>query len=148
IALVLGFRELRRSIGRGQRTSAEPLPPPPLPLPFGGGGTAFVGRSSSSSNPHVVAQRDNLTTPAGKKQPQQQQCAARIVAHTGRVSSVAISPDGKWVLTGSADRAVRLFDLATGYEVRQLIRFEGGVRGVAFSPDGQLAAACGHHSSE
>src|SRR5262249_60077540 len=68
---------------------------------------------------------------------------------------VALSPDGSWLLTGGADpspaassHAVRLWDLAGGFEARELVRFAAGVQAVAFSPDGRLAAACGLTRSE
>jgi WD40 repeat protein len=126
VGLALGYREVRRAIGRGQRTSDEALPP--VQPGFG-------------SSTHVVARRDGLATAPARH-------VERIDAHAGRIGSLAISPDGKWLLTGSADRAVRLFDLATGIKVRELATFPGGVRGVAFSPDGRLAAACGHDRPE
>jgi WD40 repeat protein len=59
--------------------------------------------------------------------------------HTDRVNSVAISPNGRFVLSGSSDNTMRLWELASG---RQLRVFEGhtdSVTSVAFSPDGRYA---------
>ncbi len=57
--------------------------------------------------------------------------------HTNAVNSVAISADGKYIVSGSWDNTVRLWDLATGKEIR---RFEGHtsiVNSVAISADGK-----------
>jgi WD40 repeat protein len=59
--------------------------------------------------------------------------------HTRDVRRVAISPDGKQLLSGSFDGTMRLWDLQTGKEVR---RFEGPghfVESVAFTQDGKRA---------
>jgi WD40 repeat protein len=56
--------------------------------------------------------------------------------HTERVTSVAFSPDGRTVLSGAADKTVRLWEAASGRETRCLSGHEAGVLSVAFSPDG------------
>ncbi len=67
---------------------------------------------------------------------------AWFVRHFGYIApvkSVAFSPNGRYALSGSDDKTVRLWEVATGWEVR---RFEGhtrGVNSVAFSPDGRYA---------
>jgi WD40 repeat protein len=40
------------------------------------------------------------------------------LGHIDRVNSVAISPNGRQVLTGGNDNVVRLWDVATGQELR------------------------------
>jgi serine/threonine protein kinase len=67
----------------------------------------------------------------------------RFKGHTDRVLSVAVSPDGRFALSGSADRTVRLWDLETGTERRRLEGHTDSVTSVAFTPDGQhfLSAA-------
>jgi WD40 repeat protein len=44
-----------------------------------------------------------------------QVCTLR--GHTRAVYSVAISPDGKWIVSGSQDRLVKIWNAATGAEV-------------------------------
>ncbi len=60
----------------------------------------------------------------------------------GPVRAVAVSRDGKWVMTGD-DKTARLWDVGTGKEVRQFEGHDGEVAGVAFSPDGGRAATAG-----
>jgi len=57
------------------------------------------------------------------------------LGHGNVVASVAFSPDGRYVLTGSYDHTARLWDATTAKELR---RFEGhsdSVTSIAFSPD-------------
>ena len=49
---------------------------------------------------------------------------------------MAVSPDGKRILTGSWDRTAKLWDAASGREVLTLKGHSGPVLSVAFSPDG------------
>jgi WD40 repeat protein len=59
--------------------------------------------------------------------------------HTKDIRRVAISPDGKQLLSGSFDGTMRLWDIQTGKEIK---RFDGPghfVESVAFTPDGKRA---------
>jgi tricorn protease-like protein len=62
-----------------------------------------------------------------------------LTGHQGMVTSVAYSPEGKYVLTGSEDRTLKLWDTASGKEVRTFTGHRGSVTSVAFSPDGTMA---------
>ena len=63
------------------------------------------------------------------------------------VYSVAFSPDGETLASGSGDLAndanntVRLWDVSTGTEKQVLTGHTDAVRSVAFSPDGQTLAS-------
>ncbi len=61
------------------------------------------------------------------------------LGHSQAVASVAFSPDGKTALSGSFDHTARLWDLATGREIRKLEGHSKEVTSVAFSPDGKTA---------
>jgi len=57
--------------------------------------------------------------------------------HTTSVhSGVAYSPDGRFVLSGGAEGATRLWDRRTGAPVREFVGSPAGTMAAAFSPDG------------
>jgi WD40 repeat protein len=55
------------------------------------------------------------------------------------VPSVAFSPDGRTALSGSAWTTLKLWEVASGMELRTFTGHSGGVHSVAFSPDGRTA---------
>ncbi len=57
--------------------------------------------------------------------------------------SVAFSPDGRWVAAPGPGRSVKIWDAATGKEIRSLAGHTQDVLDVAFSPDGQRLASAG-----
>ncbi len=67
----------------------------------------------------------------------------KFAGHVRDITSVACAPDGKTVLSASEDGTVRLWDVATGRELRRGAGHEQTVRWVVYSPDGKLAASCG-----
>ncbi|KAI7976980.1 hypothetical protein EIK77_002376 [Talaromyces pinophilus] len=61
--------------------------------------------------------------------------------HSSWVYSVAFSPDGQTVVSGSGDKTIKLWDAKTGSELQTLRGHLGRVFSVAFSPDSQTVAS-------
>jgi serine/threonine protein kinase/sugar lactone lactonase YvrE len=64
-----------------------------------------------------------------------------LTGHTNFVESVAFSPDGRWLASGSWDNTIKLWDVASGQNIRTLTDHTYFVTSVAFSPDGRWLAS-------
>ena len=57
--------------------------------------------------------------------------------HLDAVTSVAFSPDGQRIVTGSRDQTAKVWEAASGRELLTLKGHSAAISSVAFSPDGQ-----------
>ena len=65
-------------------------------------------------------------------------CIFVVKGHTDGVRSVALSPDGKRIVSGSNDNTIQIWDAETGKPVGEPFRgHTAWVKSVAFSPDGR-----------
>ncbi|KAL8755844.1 MAG: hypothetical protein Q9199_003356 [Rusavskia elegans] len=67
-------------------------------------------------------------------------CVKTFEGHKDFVLSVALTPDGRWVLSGSKDRGVQFWDPRTGDTQLMLQGHKNSVISVAPSPQGELFA--------
>ncbi len=58
----------------------------------------------------------------------------QLIGHDDAVSSIAISPDGKWLISGSWDQTLRSWKLATGEAKSQIVAHSQGLLAVVFAP--------------
>ena len=65
----------------------------------------------------------------------------KLEGHTGGVLSVAFSPDGQTVASGSSDYTIRLWDTLAGEHKRTLEGHKGWVHSIVFSPNGRMLAS-------
>ncbi len=63
------------------------------------------------------------------------------IGHSDFINSVAFSGDGKLIATGSDDTTIKLWDVASGLEIRTLVGHASRIRMVAFSPTTNLLAS-------
>jgi WD40 repeat protein len=61
-----------------------------------------------------------------------------LEGHTGGVNAVAVSPDGRFIVSGSDDRTVKVWELESGRLLRSLEGHADRVWAVAVSPDGRF----------
>ena len=66
---------------------------------------------------------------------------ANLSGHNGNVTSVAFSPDGKILASGSWDDTIRLWNPTTGQHLATFHGHRDDVNTVAFSPDGKTLAS-------
>jgi eukaryotic-like serine/threonine-protein kinase len=74
-----------------------------------------------------------------------------LLGHVGRITTLAVAPDLRTLMSGSADGEVKLWDLRTGQELIGLRRHAGPVLAAEFSGDGRLlitGSAAPHNRGE
>ncbi|MDF5725663.1 MAG: WD40 repeat domain-containing protein [Rhizonema sp. PD37] len=73
----------------------------------------------------------------------QQECASlkhTLTGHSGKISSIAICSDTQSLVSGCADKTIKVWNVNTGKAIRTLSQSLAEVSSVAVSPDGNLLA--------
>jgi WD40 repeat protein len=72
------------------------------------------------------------------------QCLHALSGHTGRIYSVAFSPDDNSLASGSEDQSIRLWEISTGQCLCSLMGHGSRVRSVVFNAAGTILASGSH----
>ncbi|MEW6495599.1 MAG: DnaJ domain-containing protein [Cyanobacteriota bacterium] len=100
---------------------------------------------------HSAPQESQFTAPKVEAEilsieaqlPQTWKCLQVLQGHEASVNTIAISPDGQTLASGSQDRTVSLWNLKTGKRIFTFFGQAGEVHTVAISPDGKMLVAGG-----
>ena len=68
-------------------------------------------------------------------------CLRTLTGHTNRVTSVALTPDGRRAVSASGDETLRVWDVESGESLRTLSGHTDRVTSVALTPDGRRAVS-------
>ncbi|EMD32669.1 hypothetical protein CERSUDRAFT_99405 [Gelatoporia subvermispora B] len=94
----------------------------------------YAASASNHRSVKLVSPREDQWAP----------CLRVMEGHTGRVNSVAFSPDERWIVSGAGDNTVRIWDAVTGLPVKTLEGHIDEIHEVFFHPDGLHVFSCAH----
>ena len=103
------------------------------------GGVLLLGVGITQAYGYFKSQEIN--SPQEKKFSEHSFPDKTLTGHSDEVFSVAYSPDGRYLASGSIDKTIKIWEVATGKELRTLTGHSGGVFLVAYSPDGRYLAS-------
>ncbi|GIL54018.1 hypothetical protein Vafri_9574 [Volvox africanus] len=97
----------------------------------------------TSNTPQDAGAKENTTNTTQNFSPMSRVVQRVLKRHHKPVLSVATTPDSKYLVTGSADKTVRVWDVCTGYIMATLRGHTGEVNTVAVTPNGRRIVSSG-----
>uniref|UniRef100_A0A8D8ZQJ5 Pleiotropic regulator 1 n=1 Tax=Cacopsylla melanoneura TaxID=428564 RepID=A0A8D8ZQJ5_9HEMI len=99
---------------------------------------------TNTANSQIIQQAKSKALPMPKPQWHAPWKLYRVISgHLGWVRCVAVEPGNEWFATGSADKIIKIWDLATGKLKLSLTGHVGSVRGLTVSPRHPYLFSCG-----
>jgi WD40 repeat protein len=99
----------------------------------------YVGQNLLRNHPDKPTPKVETLTPSSTEKTLQLQ--QTLTGHSDSVNSVAYSPDGQTLASGSVDSTIKLWNVKTGNLLQTLEGHSYSVNSVAYSPDGQTLAS-------
>ncbi|MDB9425601.1 serine/threonine protein kinase [Microcystis aeruginosa CS-564/01] len=114
--------EIERQLKLPPITPTIPSPPAPNPQP-------------------VVTQKQSPVIPKINPSPPVSPLDKTLTGHSNWVYSVGYSPDGRYLASGGSDNTIKIWEVATGKQLRTLTGHSDFFRSVVYSPDGRYLAS-------
>lgn len=70
-------------------------------------------------------------------------CVRVFIGHQGTLSTLAISPDGKYLASAGEDLAINLWDLGSGKRIKKMTGHNASVYSLAFSAESSMLVSGG-----
>jgi WD40 repeat protein len=110
-------------------------------------GVAYLGRALELDPQNSAAARD-LWSVVVSGEGDRNTLPTLVLRQEATIHTAVFSPDGRRILTASADKTARLWDAATGAQIGEPMRHNDEVVDAAFSPDGaRIATASKDHTA-
>lgn len=133
--------ELSRVFDGGQKEEARIVPVQQIPWDTKTGRRGFLGASIAMSAALMLMKPEELS--GSNHSVHQSSSCKNIFAHKEAVLSLAVSPDGKYLISGGFDRMIKIWSLPSGALIKRIKAHRGDVRALAVSPKQNLFASGG-----
>ncbi|KAB8331793.1 WD40 repeat domain-containing protein [Scytonema tolypothrichoides VB-61278] len=106
----------------------------------------FTAVGDSHSMTYAEELLNAIATHKDQRQQESAYLSHTFTGHSDKVTSVAICPDGNILVSGCADKTIKIWNLSTGKVIRTLTGNIGEISSVAISPDGNflVVGSCEH----
>lgn len=61
-----------------------------------------------------------------------------LTGHDGPINTIAVSPNGKYIVSGSCDKTIKIWDMLTGKELNTLTNHNDWINSIVISKDGRF----------
>jgi WD40 repeat protein len=89
----------------------------------------------------ILSQSQLPSLPSNSSQLPEWKCAYSLTGHSGIIYSLAVCSSGKFIVSSSQDKTIKIWNLSTGHEIPSYMQHSDFVYSVAISQDGEILAS-------